>query len=115
MPTFVSLISWTENGIKNVRDTTKRAEAAKSMARKMGGKLQTVLWTQGRYDLISIAEFPDEETAMAWLLTLGGGGNLRTETMRAYSAGDMERILAKLDGNGGGAASGAGAAKAAKS
>src|SRR5688572_25210150 len=120
MPTYVSLISWTENGIKNARETTKRAEQAKAAVRKLGGKLQTILWTQGRYDLIAISEFPDEETAMAFLLNLGGGGNVRTETMRAYSAADMERIFAKMGGGtttgassgGGGSASGSGSKSA---
>ena len=112
MPTYVSLISWTENGIKNARETTKRAEQAKAAVRKLGGKLQTILWTQGRYDLIAISEFPDEETAMAFLLNLGGGGNVRTETMRAYSAADMERIFAKM---GGGTTTGASSGSGSKS
>ena len=101
MPTYVSLISWTESGIKNARETTKRVEQARATVRKLGGKLNTVLWTQGRYDLIAISEFPDEESAMAFLLGLGGGGNVRTETMRAYSAADMDRIFAKMGGSDG--------------
>jgi uncharacterized protein with GYD domain len=107
VPTYVSLISWTEQGVKNARETTKRAEQAKAAARKLGGKLTTVLWTQGRYDLIAITEFPDEESCMAYLLALGGQGNLRTETLRAYNAADMERIFAKMDSGSGGSGSSA--------
>src|SRR5688572_9616779 len=103
MPTYVSLCKWTEQGVKNARESTKRAEAAKAAVRKLGGKLTTILWTQGNYDLIAISDFPDEESAMAFLLTLGGQGNVRTETLRAYSAQDMERIFAKMGGAGAGA------------
>ena len=109
MPTYVSLCKWTEEGVKNARDTTRRAEAAKAAVRKLGGKLTTILWTQGNYDLIAIMDFPDEESAMAFLLTLGGQGNVRTETLRAYSAQDMERIFAKMGGAG--ATGGNGSAK----
>ena len=96
MPTYVSLCKWTEAGVQNARETTKRAEAAKAAVRKLGGKLTTILWTQGNYDLIAISDFPDEESAMAFLLTLGGQGNVRTETLRAYSRDEMSSILAKL-------------------
>jgi uncharacterized protein with GYD domain len=111
MPTYVSLCKWTEQGVKNARETTKRAEAAKAAVRKMGGKLTTILWTQGNYDLIAISDFPDEDSAMAFLISLGGQGNVRTETLRAYSAQDMERIFAKMGG--GSADAGAGAAGSA--
>ena len=117
MPTYVSLCKWTEQGVQNARDTTKRVEAAKAAVRKLGGKLTTVLWTQGAYDLVAIMDFPDEESAMAFLLGLGGQGNVRTETLRAYSAQDMERIFAKMGGSaaaaGAGGSAGAGAPTAA--
>src|SRR5687768_1369986 len=112
MPTYVSLCKWTEQGVQNARESTRRAEQAKAAVRKLGGKLTTILWTQGRYDLIAISDFPDEESAMAFLLTLGGGGNVRTETLRAYSAADMERIFAKM-GGASGSAGGSGATKGA--
>ena len=109
MPTYVSLCKWTEQGVQNARETTKRAEQAKAAVRKMGGKLTTILWTQGNYDLIAISEFPDEDTAMAFLLNLAGQGNVRTETLRAYNAADMERIFAKMGGGAGGSGSSGGA------
>ena len=115
MPTYVSLLKWTEQGIQNARETTKRAEQARTAVRKLGGKLTTILWTQGAYDIVAISEFPDEESAMAFLLSLGGQGNVRTETLRAYSAADMERIFAKMGGGGTGAASKSGTGAASKS
>ncbi len=96
MQTYVGLYKWTEQGIKDVKDTTKRAKTAQSTIESMGGRLITLLWTQGAYDLITIAEFPDEETAMAFTVALAMLGNVRTETLRAFSAQDVDRILAKL-------------------
>jgi uncharacterized protein with GYD domain len=96
MLTYVSLFKWTAQGIKNVKDTTKRAAAAQAGVEKAGGRLVTLLWTQGRYDLISIAEFPDEDTAMAWTVSLAMQGNVSTETLRAFSAADVDRILSKV-------------------
>src|SRR5262245_54204290 len=95
MPTYVSLIKWTEQGIKNARTTVDRAQQAQAAVERAGGRL-TILWTQGTYDLIGIAEMPDDETAMAYLLANGMQGNLRTETMRAYTADEMRSILAKI-------------------
>jgi uncharacterized protein with GYD domain len=61
-----------------------------------GGHLHALYWTQGAYDIVAIAEWPDEETAMVFLLALGRQGNVRTETLRAFSAEDMRRILEKV-------------------
>jgi uncharacterized protein with GYD domain len=96
MLTYVQLYKFTEHGIKNVRETTKRAATAISAAEKMGGRIITILWTQGEYDLIAVSEFPDEDTASAFTLSLAMLGNVTTCTMRAFSAADMDRILSKL-------------------
>lgn len=96
MPTYVTLIKWTEQGIKDVKSTVDRAEQARQAIEQLGGQMPTVFWTQGAYDLVSIVDFPDEETAMAFLLNLGQLGNLRTETLRAFSAEEMRRILGKV-------------------
>jgi uncharacterized protein with GYD domain len=96
MPTYVSLLRWTEQGIKNAKASIERAEQASAAVQKSGGRLQTVLWTQGSYDIVTIAEFPDEESATAFLIGLGGQGNVRSETMRAFNAEEMKRIVAKL-------------------
>jgi uncharacterized protein with GYD domain len=96
MPTYVSLLRWTDQGIKNAKGSLERAEQASAAIQRLGGRLQTVLWTQGAYDIVTVAEFPDEESATAFLIGLGGQGNVRSETMRAYNAEEMKRILAKL-------------------
>jgi len=96
MITYVSLVTWTEQGIKHVKDTVKRSEAAAQLAEQMGGRLTTVLWTQGPYDLVIIGEYPDEASAQASILALGSVGNVKTLTLRAFSAAEMTNILEKL-------------------
>ena len=96
MPTYVSLIRWTDQGIRAAKDTMSRYEQARAQVERMGGRLTSTYWTQGSYDIVVISEFPDEETAMAFLLGLGSQGNLRTETLRAFSAEEMQRVFQKM-------------------
>jgi uncharacterized protein with GYD domain len=95
MPIYVSLINWTDQGIKNFRDTTKRAQDFTSLVEKGGGKVHQLLWTVGEYDLVSVVEFPEDESGVAALLQVGALGNIRTKTMRAFSAQDMDGIIAR--------------------
>jgi uncharacterized protein with GYD domain len=96
MATFITTIHFTEQGIKAVRDTCKRAEAFKATAQKMGVKVTGLYWTLGAFDGVIVCEAPDEETATTALLHLGSLGNLRTQTARAYDATEMQRILGRL-------------------
>jgi uncharacterized protein with GYD domain len=94
MPKYVSLIGWTDQGVKNFKETKKRGEDAAALAAKMGGKF-TAYWTIGAYDLVTISEFPDDETATAFLLRVASLGNVRTQTMRAFDAQEMSNIINK--------------------
>lgn len=94
MPRYVSLINWTEQGVKNFKETTKRATEAAAAAEKMGGKL-TVYWTLGAYDIVALSEFPDDQTATAFLLRLASLGNVQTQTLRAFDAQEMNGIISK--------------------
>jgi uncharacterized protein with GYD domain len=96
MPTYVSLINWTDQGIKNIKDTMKRAKGAEEAMGKLGVRFQSIHWTVGPYDIVSVVEADDEESATAALLALGAQGNVRTTTMRAYNAEEMGRIVGKL-------------------
>jgi uncharacterized protein with GYD domain len=98
MPTYVTLLSWTDQGVRNYKDTAKRAEAFGSSVQKLGAKLLSIYWTVGPYDLVAIVEAPDEETATAALLQLGGVGNVRSTTLRAFDQEEMERIITKAAG-----------------
>jgi uncharacterized protein with GYD domain len=95
MPTYISLINWTEKGVAAYADTVDRAEAARQLMAKFGGSLKEIYWTVGPYDIVAVSEAPDDESASAFSLTLGAQGNLRTTTMRAFSADEMRGIIAK--------------------
>jgi len=93
MATYVTLINWTEQGIQNFRDTAKRAAEFTSMVKKQGGKVRELLWTVGDHDIVAILDVPDDETLMALLLALGAKGNVRTTTMKAFSAQQMKDVI----------------------
>jgi uncharacterized protein with GYD domain len=95
MPTYVSLINWTDQGAKNFRESTKRAEDFTKLVKKNGGKVRELVWTVGEYDIVSVIEFPDDESGLAALLQVGSAGNIRTNTLRAFSAREMEGIVAR--------------------
>jgi len=93
MPTYVSLINWTAQGIKKFRDTVHRAGDFRGLVQKHGGQVRQILWTLGEYDVVGVVDFPDDETATATLLQLGALGNVRTKTMRAFDAEQMTAII----------------------
>ncbi|MGC4791224.1 GYD domain-containing protein [Micromonospora sp. DT178] len=98
MPTYVALLNWTDQGIQGFKDTAKRAEAFAAATQKLGANLLNIYWTAGPYDLVAIVEAPDDETASAALLRLGGAGNVRTTTLRAFGQEEIVRIVAKAAG-----------------
>jgi uncharacterized protein with GYD domain len=91
------LANFTEQGIKSVKETTRRAEAFREKARKMEVTVKEIYWTLGKYDVISVLEAPDEATVTALSLSLAKLGNVRTQTLPAYSAPQMGAILGKVD------------------
>ena len=96
MATFISLASFTDQGIRNVKQSTERAQAFREAAQKAGVTVKDIYWTMGSLDLVVISDAPDDETAMALLLGLGSLGNVRTQTLRGFSAEEMGSIVAKL-------------------
>jgi uncharacterized protein with GYD domain len=96
MATYIALSTFTDQGIRSVKDTTKRADAVKELAKKFGASMPQMFWTQGRYDLVAFIEAPDDKSATAFALAIGAGGNVRTETMRAFNREEMNAILGKL-------------------
>ncbi|MFD8329654.1 GYD domain-containing protein [Streptomyces lydicus] len=98
MSTYVALLNWTDQGVRNYKDTAKRADAFAAAAQKLGAKLLNLYWTVGPYDLVAVVEAPDDETATAALLQLGGVGNVRTTTLRAFDQEEMGRIIGKATG-----------------
>jgi uncharacterized protein with GYD domain len=95
MATFVSLVNLTDQGIRGVKDSPKRAEAFKATAKKLGVTVKEVYWTVGRYDVVVVME-GDDEAVTSTLLKIGSLGNVRSETLRAFSAAEMGRILSNV-------------------
>ncbi|MBB4783217.1 GYD domain-containing protein [Streptomyces rapamycinicus] len=98
MATYITLLNWTEQGVRAYKDTTKRTEDFAAALKKLGAGLVDIYWTDGPYDLVCIVEAPDDETATAASLQLGALGNVRTTTLRAFGREDMGRIIAKVTG-----------------
>ena len=96
MPTYIWLVNWTDQGIRNVKETTKRAKNFREMAEKAGVKVKEILWTMGRYDLVLVVDAPNDETMTRLALALGMLGNAKTETLKAFSAQEMDQILKGL-------------------
>jgi uncharacterized protein with GYD domain len=96
MPTYVVLMNWTDQGVKTARDTVQRRDQAEALAQRHATSIEQVYWTVGPYDLVTIVEAPDDESATAMLLELGTAGNLRTTTLRAYDREEMSRIIERL-------------------
>jgi uncharacterized protein with GYD domain len=93
MPTYVSLVNWTDQGIRDFRDSTQRAEDFGKLVESSGGTVRELLWTVGQYDMVCVVDFPDEETGVATLLQVGSLGNVRSSTLRAFSAEEMGAII----------------------
>jgi len=96
MATYIVLTSFTDQGVRNAKDTTKRSDAVKELAKKFGVTAKEFYWTLGSYDVVAIFEAPDDTSMTALGLAIGAGGNVRTQTLRAFSREEMNGVLAKL-------------------
>ena len=97
MPTYVSLINWTDQGVRNAKDSPSRYDAAAKMAQeKYGVRFSQIYWTVGPHDIVSIVEAPDDESLSAFLLELASAGNLRSTTLRAYDRDEMSAVLGRM-------------------
>jgi uncharacterized protein with GYD domain len=97
MPTYVSLLNFTDQGIRNVRDTLERGRRTEELAQKHNVRIEQIYWTVGPHDIVIIAEASDDESATAFLLELGSAGNVRSTTLRAYDRDEMGGILERLE------------------
>ena len=93
MPRYVVLYRFSDQGLKNIKGTVKRADEVRKQNESRGFKTIGVWWTQGRYDLVAVMESPSEEAMVAGLFNLAETGNVHSETLRAYDATEMEVIL----------------------
>ncbi|HET8580395.1 MAG TPA: GYD domain-containing protein [Nitrospiraceae bacterium] len=96
MPTYISLLNWTDQGIKTVKDSPKRLDAAKKTLKELGADLKAFYMTQGSYDAALILEAPNDEVLAKFLLKIGSAGNVRTTTLRAYPEDEYRKIIAAI-------------------
>jgi len=96
MPTYISLMNLTEQGIKDIKNAPERTARSIKQLEEMGGKLIAFYMCMGEYDYITIAEAPSGEVAMIFLMALGAGGNVRTTTLRGFSNEEMAQLIGKL-------------------
>jgi uncharacterized protein with GYD domain len=96
MATYIVLTNFTDQGIRGVKDTTKRADAVRELATKFGATAKEFYWTLGSYDVVVVFEAPDDASMTALGLAVGAAGNVRTQTLRAFSRQEMDDVLAKL-------------------
>ena len=96
MVTYVMLLNWTDQGIKNVKDSPKRLDAVKKLAKELGGEVKSFYMTLGLYDLVLILDMPNNDKQAAFALKLGSSGNVRSTTLKAFPEEDYRRILGTL-------------------
>lgn len=96
MPTYVNLFTYTQRGIEHIKDAPSRLEVAKRCFAGMGGKLKEFYLVMGRYDVVTISEAPNDETMTRIALTFGALGNVRSETLRAFTEEEYEKIVAEI-------------------
>jgi uncharacterized protein with GYD domain len=95
MATYILLCNFTDQGIRAVSDTTKRSDAIQERASRYGITLKDVCWTLGSYDVVVTVDAPDDASMTAFGLALGSAGNVRTQTLRAFTRKEMDGILAR--------------------
>ena len=96
MAKYITLVNWTDQGIKSIKDSPKRLDAARKLAKKMGCEMGDFFMTIGTYDMVTIVDAPDDETAAKFMLTLASGGNIRTTTLKAIPEADYRKLIGSL-------------------
>jgi uncharacterized protein with GYD domain len=96
MVTYIGLLNFTEKGIQGIKTTTQRAAAAKEVASRFGVNMREIYWTLGQYDLVCVLEAADEASLTAFNLATAAQGNVRSQSLRAFNAAEMDKVLAKL-------------------
>jgi uncharacterized protein with GYD domain len=95
MPHYISLVNWTEQGVRNVKESPKRADAVSALASKLGAKMD-IFYTMGEYDLVAVTQAPNDDTAMQLLLEIGKLGNVRTKTLKAWTTAEATKVISKI-------------------
>ena len=96
MPTYMTLIQYTQQGIRSIKDSPIRLDTAKTLYKSLGAEIKSFYLAMGRYDVIVLSEAPDDETATKLILTIGSGGAIRTETFRVFTEDEYRKLISEL-------------------
>jgi uncharacterized protein with GYD domain len=96
MPTYVVLYKFTDEGAQHIRSTVERAGQVQQENAQKGFKITGLYWTQGQYDVVAVVEAPDEQSMLAGLFNIAAAGNVRSETLRAFTAAELAPVLQKM-------------------
>ena len=96
MATYIALANFTDQGVRTIKESTKRADAVKALGTKFGVNMTNIFWTLGKYDLVTICEAESDAAIAAFGLAIGAAGNVRLQTLRAFTKGEMDGIISKL-------------------
>lgn len=96
MNTYILLASWTDQGVRNLKDSPSRLEAAKQAIKRLGGEFKSFHMTMGAHDMVVIYEAPSDEVSARYTLAIAQGGNLRTQTLKAFSEAQYRDIIGSL-------------------
>ena len=96
MPVYINLINYTDQGLRNVKKSTSRADGARQMAEELGGRIDKFYLTMGNYDIVAITEFPDDATAATFVLRIGALGNVKATTLKAFQEDGFRMIIDAL-------------------
>lgn len=96
MATYIVLNNFTDQGIRNIKETTNRADAVREMAKRFGITVKDIYWTLGAYDVVTVFEAPDETTMTAFELAIGSAGNVRSQSLRAFNREEMKVVLSTM-------------------
>jgi uncharacterized protein with GYD domain len=96
MPRYIQLYNWTDQGVRNAKESPNRIRQAAQSLEQLGGKLIDISLTMGEYDLVGVLEAPNDEVVARFALTLGGSGNVRTTTLKAFSLDEFEQLARSL-------------------
>jgi uncharacterized protein with GYD domain len=96
MPTYITLLRYTQQGVAKVKDSPKRLDAGRKAFKKLGVEIKDTYLTMGRFDLVCVIEAPDDESVAKALLSLGSQGNVQTETLKAWKEDEFRKIVGSI-------------------
>ena len=96
MPTFIAMLSWTDQGIRSLKDTPKRVQAARETGKKVGVEIKQIFLTSGEFDILAVLEAPHYDNVAKYAMAAGLQGNVRSRTIRAWPEAEMLKLISEL-------------------